>query len=60
MPKRKIVKRNISKEQFLTMLDRAIRPVKKPVDSTSTQTSESRPADDYSEKRTRSNRTVNI
>ena len=55
MPKRKPVKRDITKEQFLTILDRAI--AKKPTDSTSVQTSKSRPADDYNEKHTRSNKT---
>lgn len=54
MPKRKIIKRNITKEQFLTILDRAI--AKKPTDSTSVQTSKSRPADGYIGKRTRSNK----
>jgi len=54
MPKKKVIKRKITKQQFLTILDRAIA---KKSDSASAQTSESHRSDDYSEKRTHSSKT---
>ena len=58
MPKQKLVKRAITKEQFLAILDKAAQPIKKqePV-STSTQTSEIGHADGCDEMHTHSDRT---
>ena len=50
MRKRKETKRSITKDQFLTILDRACRPVNQQADSESVETSESRRSDDYNEK----------
>ena len=57
MPKRKPIKRKITKGQFLTILDRA---VAKKSDSASAQTSESHRSDDYNGKRTHSSRIEGI
>lgn len=55
---RKIVKRSITKEQFLNLLSKAAQPIKKqePV-STSIQTSESHHSDDCAETHTHSDKT---
>lgn len=49
---RKVTKRDITKDQFLTILDRAIKPNEKQHDLESTQTSESHHSDDYNERHT--------
>lgn len=57
---RKIVKRDITEEQFYTLLDRAIHPIEEQSDSASTQTSESRQSDGCSGKHTHLDRTEDI
>ena len=60
MRKRKIIKRDITKDQFLTILNRACRPANQQSDSESVETSESHHSDDYSEKHTHSDKTGDI
>jgi len=59
---RKIIKRKITKDQFLAILSKAAQPVKdwRQSDSASGQTSESRLSDGCVEKRTRSGKTGDI
>lgn len=54
MPKREISKRKISKDQFLTILKRA---VKKQSGPASAESSESHPSGDYSGKHTHPDKT---
>jgi len=61
MPKRKVIKREITKEQFLTILGRACEPIEKSQpDSEPTETSELHHPDDYNEKYIHSSKTEDI